>query len=86
MPTGPRRPKGVLPERQAPTGTAQRRTAADWLETEVDAFDRWLQQNLHEAFDAVFTEPVPEDILRLIDEDRAERERLRRSRQTKQGN
>jgi len=52
---------------------------------EEDAFDLWLRQSLHEAFGAVAAEPVPEDILRLIEEDRAERERLRRRRQSGSG-
>jgi hypothetical protein len=85
MPTGPRRPRGAQPEIQTRIGTAPGRRAAEWLGTEEDAFNLWLRQNLHETFDAVFTEPVPDDILMLIEEDRAERERLRRSRQTKQG-
>jgi hypothetical protein len=75
----------VLPESQTLTNTVSRRTAADWLGRREDTFELWLQQNLHEAFDAVFTEPVPEDILRLIEEDRTEREHLRRNRQAKQG-
>lgn len=34
------------------------------------AFDVWLQRSLHKLFDEVAKEPVPEDLLRLIDEDR----------------
>ena len=49
-------------------------------EGEEDAFDLWLRGNLRAAFDRVATEPVPEDLLRLIEEDRAEREQLRRRR------
>jgi len=47
---------------------------------EIDAFDLWLQETLREAFDEVAAEPVPEDLLRMVEEDRAERERLRRKR------
>ncbi|MBE7210940.1 MAG: hypothetical protein INR65_07960 [Gluconacetobacter diazotrophicus] len=36
------------------------------------AFDLWLQRGLHQIFDAVASEPVPEELLRLIDEDRSE--------------
>jgi hypothetical protein len=35
---------------------------------------------LRDAFDAVAAEPIPEDLLRMIEEDRAERERLRKRR------
>ena len=83
MTTRSRRLKDSSAEGRAPSCKRPKRTAAGWLETEPDAFDLWLRQCLHEAFDAVTTEPVPEDILRMIEEDRAERERLRRRRLTK---
>jgi len=35
-----------------------------------DAFDVWLQRSLHKLFDEVAKEPVPADLLRLIEEDR----------------
>ena len=47
---------------------------------EGDAFDLWLRRSLRETFDAIAAEPIPEDLLRLIDEDRGERERVRRGR------
>jgi Anti-sigma factor NepR len=34
------------------------------------AFDLWLQRGLHQLFDDVAQEPIPEDLLRLIEEDR----------------
>ena len=34
------------------------------------AFDLWLQRGLHKLFDDVANEPIPEDLLRLIEEDR----------------
>ncbi len=34
------------------------------------AFDLWLQRGLHKLFDDVAGEPVPEDLLRLIEDDR----------------
>ncbi len=34
------------------------------------AFDVWLQRGLHEIYDKVANEPIPEDLLRLIEEDR----------------
>ncbi len=34
------------------------------------AFDLWLQKGLHELYDQVANEPVPEELLKLIEEDR----------------
>ena len=34
------------------------------------AFDLWLKRGLHEMFDEVAKEPIPEELLRLIEEDR----------------
>lgn len=34
------------------------------------AFDLWLQKGLHRMFDDVANEPIPEELLRLIEEDR----------------
>lgn len=34
------------------------------------AFDIWLNRGLHQLFDAVANEPVPEALLKLIEEDR----------------
>ncbi len=34
------------------------------------AFDLWLQRGLHKLYDNVANEPVPEALLRLIEEDR----------------
>ena len=47
---------------------------------EGDAFDLWLRRGLRRAFGAIAAEPVPEDLLRLIEEDRGERDRIRRGR------
>jgi hypothetical protein len=85
MPTRSRRPSGAGAEARAPPGKRPGRTAAEWLGAEEDAFGLWLWRTLHEALDPVAAEPVPEDILRLIEEDRAERERLRRRRRAKRG-
>lgn len=35
-----------------------------------DAFDIWLQRSLHKLFDEVAKEPVPDELLRLIEQDR----------------
>ena len=34
------------------------------------AFDVWLQKGLHEIYDGVAREPIPEELLKLIEEDR----------------
>ncbi len=34
------------------------------------AFDLWLQRGLHQMFDDVAREPVPEELLKLIEDDR----------------
>jgi hypothetical protein len=34
------------------------------------AFDIWLERGLHQMFDDVAKEPIPEELLRLIEEDR----------------
>jgi hypothetical protein len=34
------------------------------------AFDLWLQRSLHQLFDQVAKEPIPEELLRLIEQDR----------------
>ena len=83
MPTRSRRPRGANTEGRAPSGDRPKRTTAEWLGMEKDVFDLWLRQSLHEAFDAAVAEPVPEALLRMIEEDRAERERIRRSRRAK---
>lgn len=37
------------------------------------AFDLWLKRGLHKLFDDVANEPIPEDLLRLIEEDREQK-------------
>ena len=34
------------------------------------AFDLWLQKGLHEIYDQVASEPIPDELLKLIEEDR----------------
>ena len=33
------------------------------------AFDLWLTRGLHQMFDGVAKEPIPDDLLKLIEED-----------------
>ena len=34
------------------------------------AFDLWLQRGLHEIYDSVAREPIPDELLKLIEGDR----------------
>ncbi|MBU8538831.1 hypothetical protein J3S20_13345 [Roseomonas tokyonensis] len=38
-----------------------------------DAFDIWLQRGLHQLYDNVAAEPIPPELMRLIEEDRTRR-------------
>ena len=53
------RPPGERPQ----AGSKGRRKADS-------AFDLWLQRGLHEIFDDVANEPVPEELRKLIEDDR----------------
>ncbi len=35
------------------------------------AFDLWLQRGLHAMYDGVANEPIPDELLRLIEQDRS---------------
>jgi hypothetical protein len=39
----------------------------------AEAFDIWLQRGLHQLYDSVAKEPVPDELLKLIEQDRAGR-------------
>ena len=39
----------------------------------TEAFDVWLQQGLHKLYDSVAKEPVPDELLELIEQDLANR-------------
>jgi len=39
-----------------------------------NAFDLWLRRGLHQLYDTVAKEPIPEELLRMIEEDRAAKE------------
>jgi len=54
---------------------AEMRAARNGPEDAVErAFDLWLERGLHQLYDQVAKEPVPDALLRLIEEDRAARE------------
>ncbi|WP_133288571.1 hypothetical protein [Dankookia rubra] len=52
----------------AKPGTEQEDGAVD------SAFDLWLRRGLHQLYDTVASEPIPEALLRMIEEDRAAKE------------
>ena len=39
-------------------------------EQRPEAFDLWLKRGLHQIYDDVANEPIPADLLKLIEEDR----------------
>jgi len=39
------------------------------------AFDLWLQRGLHQLYDTVAKEPIPDALLRMIEEDRTSHEK-----------
>ena len=62
-------------DRKNPTEPPPQRGPDDAGEaTPRDAFDLWLRRSLHRLYDGVAQEPVPPELLRLIEADRARRE------------
>jgi hypothetical protein len=84
MPNKQRRQRSAAITRQPRSDERLKPNAADWLVTPADPFDIWLREQLREAFGHVCSEPIPDDILRLVEEDRAEREYIRLNRPSKQ--
>ena len=39
------------------------------------AFDIWLQRGLHQLYDSVAKEPIPDELLRLIEQDKSDRDK-----------
>ena len=39
----------------------------------AEAFDIWLQRGLHQLYDSVANEPIPDELLELIEQDRSDR-------------
>ena len=40
---------------------------------DAEAFDIWLQRGLHQLYDSVAKEPVPDELLRMIEQDLSDR-------------
>ncbi len=51
--------------------TAPRQPAAGQSGTMEDPFGLWLQRGLHQLYDSVANEPIPAELLRLIEEDKS---------------
>lgn len=60
-------------DKPTPGGTSDPRPTA-----EEKPFDQWLRKQLHAMYDEVVAEPLPDDLLKLIDQD-AERSRRQQS-------
>lgn len=52
----------------AAPGTGQEGEGVD------NAFDLWLRRGLHQLYDTVAKEPIPESLLRMIEDDRASKD------------
>jgi hypothetical protein len=60
-----------MPKARDRTGAASKAAGAGKKGRKTEtAFDLWLQRGLHEIYDDVAREPIPEDLLKLIEEDR----------------
>ena len=51
---------------QKPRKTPQKDSDA----AKPEAFDLWLKRGLHKIYDDVANEPIPDELLKLIEEDR----------------
>lgn len=56
------------PSDPAKAGAEQEGEAVD------NAFDLWLRRGLHQLYDTVAKEPIPEALLRMIEEDREDKD------------
>lgn len=59
--------------RRRPPGTGGTPSSAEPTKKDA-AFDVWLQRSLHQLYDTVAREPIPDELLRLIEADRAKSE------------
>ena len=59
-------------KRPARPGSARDDTAPARPRTSDRPFDLWLQKQLHAMYDEIASEPLPSDLLNLIDQDASE--------------
>jgi hypothetical protein len=69
-----RRPATPAPKPGLKTGDGKSGRAADMIRQRAKAsaerpFDMWLQKQLHAMYDEIASEPLPNDLLNLIDHD-----------------
>lgn len=50
---------------------SQRRPATGKGGASEDPFGLWLQRGLHQLYDSVANEPIPDELLRLIEDDKS---------------
>lgn len=50
--------------------TPPRRPAGGKGRKKPDAFDEWLRRGLHRIYDPIASEPIPQELLDLIEHDR----------------
>ncbi len=62
--------KRVLAAGEAETASDSRGEKHARKGTPDAAFDLWLQRSLHAMYDDVAREPIPDELLRLIEQDR----------------
>jgi hypothetical protein len=56
----------AMPKARKPTEDAETKRAGKG----DAAFDVWLKRGLHKIYDDVANEPIPDELLKLIEEDR----------------
>jgi hypothetical protein len=57
---------GAQTARPTDEGDAAMRPKSDHPKADEDVFDRWLADKLRNAYSSVLEEPIPDDLLRLL--------------------
>jgi hypothetical protein len=63
-------PRDSKPPRPIPKAPAGAAASAGRIGKGEKAFDAWLKQGLHKLYDDIASEPVPDSLLKMIEEDR----------------
>jgi hypothetical protein len=67
MPTEPTGPAGAATARMPSEGSEPQPEGGSAVKG--DSLDVWLQRHLHQSYDGTATQPIPEELLRLIEDD-----------------
>jgi hypothetical protein len=59
--------KKGIPRREGQTGRGQRKTPATGANSD-NLFDQWLETKLRSAYSSVLDEPLPEDLIKLVND------------------